>query len=232
MTISKTKKLIIFGIGDLAAIAHEYFTNDSEYEVAAFTVDREYFGKSEFCGLEVIPFDETNSRFPPDSHDMYVAIVYGNMNRTRAAKCDHAKAKGYKLARYISSSSFLSPSANIGEHCFVFEDNTIQPFVTIGNNCILWSGNHIGHHSTIGNNVFISSHVVISGHCDIGDNCFLGVNSTSSNGTIIGKETWASYGALMHGNIPPNSFVKTPFISDWIPLDEKSLSRALERSKK
>ena len=51
----------------------------------------------------------------------------------------------------------------IGENCFIFEDNTIQPFVKIGDDVVLWSGNHIGHHAEIGDHCFISSHVVISG---------------------------------------------------------------------
>ena len=36
------KKLVIFGIANFAEIAHYYFSNDSEYEVVAFTVDTAY----------------------------------------------------------------------------------------------------------------------------------------------------------------------------------------------
>ncbi len=35
-------KLVIFGSGDIAQLAHYYFTNDSLYDVVAFTVDSEY----------------------------------------------------------------------------------------------------------------------------------------------------------------------------------------------
>ena len=231
MTISKTKKLVLFGTGDLAQIAHEYFTSDSQYEVVAFTVDRAYINGNVFCGLPLVPFDEVQDKYPPQSHDMFCAIVYDNMNRTRAAKCEHAKTKGYKLASYISSHSFVSSSAELGEHCFIFEDNTIQPQVIIGDNCILWSGNHVGHNSTIGANTFISSHVVVSGWCDIGVNCFLGVNSTIANNTTIGKESWVMHGAIISGDIPPNSFVKTS-PSEVVPLNEPALFRALERKKK
>ena len=224
-----SKLLVIFGTGDLAQIGLEYFTHDSEYGVAAFTVDRAYMKEKEFCGLPVVPFDELNEKYPPDSHDVHVAIVYDNMNRTRAAKCEHAKAKGYKLASYISSKAFVSPSAKIGEHAFIFENNVIQPFVEIGDNCILWSGNHVGHHSIIANNVFVSSHVVISGHCSIGDNCFLGVNSTLANNTVVGKETWVMPRTYLTGTIPPNSFVKTEK-GAITPLNEKALEWALKRA--
>jgi acyl-[acyl carrier protein]--UDP-N-acetylglucosamine O-acyltransferase len=32
-------RLVIFGAGDIARLAHAYFTRDSEHEVVAFTVD-------------------------------------------------------------------------------------------------------------------------------------------------------------------------------------------------
>ena len=40
------KKLLIFGDRVYAEIVYEYFTFDSEYEVAAFVVDKEYIQKS------------------------------------------------------------------------------------------------------------------------------------------------------------------------------------------
>ena len=53
------KRLVIFGSQAFAQIAHYYFENDSEYTVAAFTVDRDYLKESTFQGLPVIPFEDT-----------------------------------------------------------------------------------------------------------------------------------------------------------------------------
>lgn len=228
---AKFKSLILFGTGDLAQIAREYFEGDSEYVVKAFTVDRAYVKEKEFCGLPVVPFDEINEKYPPDSHDIHICVLYDNLNRTRAAKCDHAKAKGYKLACYVSSFAFVSPNARMGEHVFVFENNTIQSFVEVGDNVILWAGNHVGHSTKIGDNVFVSSHCVISGHCRIGRNSFVGVNSTLANNTVIGQESWISHGAVLSGAVPPNSFVKS-IESEIVPINEKALMRALERARK
>lgn len=226
----KSKKLVIFGIEDYAHIVYEYFTHDSGYQVAGFTVNKEYIKDKELFGLPVVPFEEIENHFPPETHDMHVAVVYFNLNRDRHRICQEAKEKRYDLASYISSRCFAWPNVEIGEHCFIFEDNTIQPFVTIGDNCILWSGNHIGHETKIGDNVFISSHVVISGHCDIGDNTFLGVNSTLANNTNIGKESWVMHGAIVNGIVPPNSMIKT-VPSEVVPLNEQALARALLRAR-
>lgn len=248
MTISKTKRLIIFGLGDLAKIACEYFTNDSKYEVLAFAIDEGYIPESKnFCGLPVLPFNSLKINFP--SHDIkyeseninlnyqapeiFVAMVYNNMNRDRASVCERVKHRKYKLATYISSHAFVSPNASIGENCFIFENNVIQTGTTIEDNCILWSGNHIGHHSTIKKDCFISSHVVVSGHCTIESNCFIGVNSTMANNTTIGHDTWVSHGSIMSGNIPPHSMVKpVTGNTEVTPLNERALSRSLERNKR
>lgn len=226
---TKTKKLVIFGAEDYAHIVYEYFTHDSEYEVVAFTAHRDYIKDKELFGLPVVPFEELEELYPPTSHEVHVAVVYGNLNRLRANFCAQAKAKGYRLASYVSSRAFVWHNVKIGEHCFIFEDNTVQPFVTIGDNAIFWSGNHIGHHSTIGHNVFITSHVVVSGWCEVGDNSFLGVNATLSNNTTLGKECWVMPSAILNGVVPDNSMVKTA-TSEYQPLNEKALFRSLSRA--
>lgn len=224
-----TKKLIIFGVEDYAHIVYEYFTHDSDYEVVAFTVDKAYIKEPTLFGLPVVPFEDVEKLYPPESHAMHVAVVYGKLNRLRAAICEKAKGKGYALASYVSSRAFVWHNVQLGEHCFIFEDNTVQPFVQVGDNVIMWSGNHIGHHSRIGHNCFITSHVVVSGWCDVGDNCFLGVNATLANNTTIGKECWVMHGALMGGNVPANSMVKS-VQSEIAPLNEDALFRALSRA--
>jgi acetyltransferase-like isoleucine patch superfamily enzyme len=88
----------------------------------------------------------------------------------------------------------------IGENCFIFEDNTIQPFVTIGNNVVMWSGNHIGHHSVIKDNVFFTSHVVLSGHCTVEPYSWLGVNATIRDGLTIAEGSLVAMGACLTKN--------------------------------
>jgi sugar O-acyltransferase (sialic acid O-acetyltransferase NeuD family) len=226
--VKKDKKLIIFGLRDYAQIVFEYFTHDSSYEVTAFTVDADYIKENFFMGRPVIAFEEIEKSYPPSQYEIHVAVVYGELNRVRQKICEKAKAKGYKLASYISSHAFVWHNAEIGEHCFIFENNTIQPFSSIGNNNILWSGNHIGHHSKIGNNCFISSHVVISGFCDIGDNCFLGVNCTLGNHIKIGKDCWISPGTMMSKDISEHSLVPLKN-SESMPLNEAALFRHLRK---
>jgi sugar O-acyltransferase (sialic acid O-acetyltransferase NeuD family) len=201
--IKKKQKLVIIGDSAFAQIAYEYFTHDSTYEVAGFSVDKEYLKQTELFGLPVVPFDSIESHFPPDKYQLFVAITYVRLNRLRERFFLEAKHKGYSLASYVSSAAFVWRNVTMGENCFIFEDNTIQPFVKVGDNVIMWSGNHIGHHSKIGSHCFIASHVVISGFCEIGERCFLGVNATLVNNIKIGDDCLIGAGVTILKDTEP-----------------------------
>ena len=197
------KRLVIFGIGEAAQLAHYYFTTDSQYKVVAFTVDAVYLEQTTFCDLPVIAFEEILKQYGPEEHDLFVALGYSKLNAIRKEKYLMAKALGYRLPSFISSSATVLNAEKIGENCFVFEDNTIQPFVTIGNNVTLWSGNHIGHHSVIRDHCFIASHVVISGGVEVGEQCFIGVNATLRDHVKVGERCVIGAGALLLADAEP-----------------------------
>lgn len=191
------KSLVIFGSGDIAQLAHYYFSTDSSYKVVAFTVDSAYISESVFCGLPVVPFEEVAQKYNPAEYEIFVALSYSKLNAVRKEKYLAAKELGYRLASFVSSQATVLNEGRIGENCFIFEDNTIQPFVSIGNNVTLWSGNHIGHHSTIKDHCFIASHVVVSGGVEIGEQCFIGVNATLRDHIKIGDRCVIGAGALL-----------------------------------
>ncbi len=207
--MKKSKKLVIIGNSAFAEIAHEYFDADSNYEVIAFSVEREYLKSEELRCLPVVAFEELETNFDPATHEVFVAATYTQLNRLRTRLSKAAKEKGYRLASYVSSRAFVWRNVELGEHCFIFEDNTVQPFVKIGENVVLWSGNHIGHHSVIQNNCFISSHVVISGFCDIGENSFIGVNATLANNVSIAKDNWIGPNISIMKNTEVGALYKT-----------------------
>ena len=202
------RNLIIIGDSAFAEVAYEYFTHDSPYQVVAFAVERQFLSKDSLFGLPVVPMDELQERYASADHAFYAALVYTQMNRLRTRLYQQVKAMGYAPASYISSRAFVWHNVEIGEHAFIFEDNTLQPFVVLGDNVVLWSGNHIGHHSRIKDNCFIASHVVVSGFCSIGANCFVGVNATFGNNLSVGDDCLIGAGALIARDIPDDSLVK------------------------
>lgn len=200
----KSKKLIIFGTGDIAQIASYYFEIDSNYEVVAFTADKSFCNISSFENKPLVPFEDIQRLYSPEEFELFIALSYAQMNKLRSQKYYEAKNKGYRIASYISSKCTYLSQFLPGENAMIFEDNTIQPFVEIGNNVILWSGNHIGHHSIIKDHNFISSHVVISGHCIINSFCFLGVNATLAHKVSLAEGTLLGAGVVISKNTEEN----------------------------
>lgn len=195
-------KIVVFGVGQIAEIAHFYLTEDSPHEVVAFTVDKNYLDNNmSFNGLPVVAFEEIERIYPPEEYKMFIPISYTKVNKLRAEKYSQAKEKGYSFISYISSKATYY-NTPVGENCFIFENNVIQPFTEIGNNVILWSGNHIGHHTKIKDHCFLASHVVVSGSVTIEPYCFIGVNATIRDNVTIGAETVIGAGALILQDTP------------------------------
>lgn len=210
--MQKNKKLLIVGAGELAMIAYEYFTHDSEYEVLGFSVEKEFLTAESLYDKPIVAFEDVQERFSPENCDVFVAVPASQLNRLRTRLYLEAKAKGYTCATYISSRAFVWHNAKIGDNCFIFEHNTVQPFVEIGNNVILWSGNHIGHRSVIEDNCFLSSHVVVSGYCRIGSSTFIGVNATINDRINIARDCVIASGSLVnkHLRVPERIYYGAP----------------------
>ncbi|MFT5532243.1 MAG: sugar O-acyltransferase (sialic acid O-acetyltransferase NeuD family) [Candidatus Paceibacteria bacterium] len=193
-------KVIIFGIKDFAELAHYYLTNDSQHEVVAFSVNREYLPESLlFCGLPVIAFEDIDMLFKPGEFLFFAPLAPRGMNLPRENIYNQIKAKGYALISYVSSKA-TTFNNNIGDNCFILENNTLQPFTSIGNNVVMWSGNHIGHHGKIQDHAFFTSHVVLSGHCIVEPYSFFGVNATIRDGLTIAEGSFIAMAAAVTKN--------------------------------
>ena len=189
--------IIIFGIKDFSELAHYYLEHDSDHRVVAFCVNGDYLPEEKaFRGLPVVAFEEVQDIFPSNAYKFFAPMSPRNMNRDRADVYMEIKQKGYDCISYVSSKATLFEN-EIGENCFILENNTIQPFTKIGNNVVIWSGNHIGHHGVIHDHVTFTSHVVMSGHCEIGAYSFFGVNSTLRDGLRIAEGTFVAMAAAV-----------------------------------
>lgn len=201
-------RIVVFGVGQWAELAHFYFTHDSPHEVVGFAVDRDYLAQEQFHDLPVVAWDAVEDSFRPSEVSMFLPISFKRMSHARADKLLEAKEKGYAIVSYVSSKATTFPDFSCGENCFILEDNTIQPYVTIGRNVVMWSGNHIGHHTVIEDHVMVTSQVVISGACRIGEHSFFGVNATVRDETVIGRETIVGAGTAIMADTEPFSVYK------------------------
>ncbi len=220
-----SKRLVLIGAGEFAQIACEYFEHDSDYDVVAFSVERDFIAQPSLAGRPIVPYEDLETLYPPSDHDVFVAIPASQLNRLRTRFYQDAKRRGYRFATYVSSRSFVWHNAELGENSFIFENNVIQPFVRIGNNCILWSGNHVGHRTVVHDHTFVASHAVISGYCDIGESSFIGVNATFNDHVKVARDNVIGAGALVTRDTEPGRiYVGSP--AHAIP-DKSSLDVSL-----
>lgn len=197
-------KVIIFGVQDFAQLAKFYLQHDSEHEVVAFSVNEQYLPEEKtFEGLPVVAFENVETVYPPAEFKFFAPMSPSRMNRLRESVYQQIKEKEYELISYVSSKATVFPGTQIGDNCFILEDNTIQPFTSIGNNVVLWSGNHIGHHSVIKDHVSFTSHVVLSGHCTVEPFAFFGVNATVRDGIRIAEGSFIAMAAAVVLNTEP-----------------------------
>jgi sugar O-acyltransferase (sialic acid O-acetyltransferase NeuD family) len=190
------RKLVIFGVRNFAEIAHYYFTHDSPYAVAAFTVDGAFLKEPAFRGLPVVPFEEVADHYPPEEYELFVAVGVGRVNRARAEKVAEAEAKGYRLASFLSSRADVAAGLVLRPNTMIMERAGIQPFVEVGKDSVVWSTTRVGFHTRIGDHCWVVSSI-FGESVTVGDYSFVGLNATVAPGVTIGKANVIGAGALI-----------------------------------
>lgn len=201
----KQRKLIIYGNGKIAEVLADYFRRDSDYEIVAFTCEARFISKSKHDGLPHIPFDEVVNCFPPDCHEMHIAVGYHQLNRLRERLFLEARGMGYQLASYISSRSWPGKLLTCGENCFVADGVSVEPGANIGDNVALWSNVVIGHHATIHDHCWLAAGTVVGGGAMIEERCFSALNVTIGNEVIVGADSFLGARSLVTKCLPARS---------------------------
>jgi sugar O-acyltransferase (sialic acid O-acetyltransferase NeuD family) len=200
------KKLLIFGAGETATIAAEFFKYDSSEEIAGFIVDDAYWEiDKNFYGLPLYPLSVILDSYSPNQYKIFVAVSYGQLNRERLRIFNIFKNEGYEFASYVSTRATVWRTASIGKNCMIFEGNNIQHNAVIEDNVILWSGNHIGHGSKIHHSAYLSSHVCVAGFADIGERSFIGINTSIIDYAKVAEDCFVGANTLINKNTDPNS---------------------------
>jgi sugar O-acyltransferase (sialic acid O-acetyltransferase NeuD family) len=196
-------KVIIFGNGAFATLAWYCITHDSTDRVVGFTADAAYLKENTLQGLPVVDFANCEEHFPPGDHTMLVHLGPIGMNSLRMSRVESARAKGYKLTRYISSRAVIWPDLQIRENCVIYEGAVVQPFTSIGENVIIRSGVQISHNVLVGDHCFLAIGACLGGGARIGRRCFIGLNATILNGVSVADECLIAAGAVVTTDTEP-----------------------------
>jgi UDP-3-O-[3-hydroxymyristoyl] glucosamine N-acyltransferase len=78
--------------------------------------------------------------------------------------------------------SFIHPSAQLGENCYIGAFVYIGAHAIIGDNCAIYAGTHIGDYSRIGHDTTLFSGVQIYDNMVVGNRCII------HSGSVIGSD--------------------------------------------
>ena len=201
--MKKTKKLIIFGNSNYSEMVSDYFEKYSEYEVIAFTVNKNYKQDDIFYGKENIEFENIETRYTPTKYEMFIAIGSSDLNKAREKIFNEATKKGYELATFVHPDAYISDKVTYGKNCIFMECSRILTRTTIGNNVIIWPSGFISHNNIIKDNCYIVGST--NGFCEIGENCFLGAGAMIANNIKIAKHNFITMSAAVRKDTEEDS---------------------------
>jgi sugar O-acyltransferase (sialic acid O-acetyltransferase NeuD family) len=199
-------QIVIFGAGKVADVLGRHITAAGTHDVAAFTVDRQYAPEgSRFHGKPVVAFEEIERLYPPDKYGMLIAVGYHELNAVRQSKYEAAKAKGYRLASYVSARAGVGDWLQMGENCIILDNATIEPGVVLGNNVVVWSNVLVGHHTTIEDHSWIAGQAVFGGSARLGAGSFVGLGAIVGHEVELGDHSFIGAGAVVTKCAGPKS---------------------------
>lgn len=197
-----SKPLLIFGLGELPEQALYYFSQHDGRTVVAFTVDAAYATVSQNSGLPVLAFDEAQRRFPPATHDLFVAVGYSNFNQGRKRVVERALALGYTLPCFVHESAAVARNVPMGVNCMVREQAVVAPYARLGDGVIVSMQAGVSHHVRVDSHVWLAPCSVVCGSAHIGERCFIGANATVRDKVSVGAGCIVGAGALILSDCP------------------------------
>jgi sugar O-acyltransferase (sialic acid O-acetyltransferase NeuD family) len=192
--------LVIYGIGKMAELIwREIIQTSSLVQCGGFTADSRFIDRDKFMGLQVTPFEEIETKYPPTVNHMITAVGYDDMY-AREAMFDKARDKGYRMPGYWSSNVIIFKRRLAGENNIIFGNVYVSPDVVMGHNNVIRPMTYVGHDVRIGYHNFIGPGVTLLGNCTIGDRCFIGGGATISNDVYIADDTVIGAGSVIIRN--------------------------------
>lgn len=196
-----SKPLIIVGVGLLAEQVHFYLDTLGGRTVEAFVVDPQYLQEPTFLERPVLPKEEALRRFPPSTHDAFVAIGF-LATKARQRWFDALRALGYELASYVHPSACVAANVSVGPNTLIQEQVMVSPFAQLGPNLVLCPQVGINHHTRVGAHCFFAPAAVVAGQATLGERCFIGTNATIRDRIRVGDDCVIGAGAVIMRDCP------------------------------
>jgi sugar O-acyltransferase (sialic acid O-acetyltransferase NeuD family) len=190
-------KLLVCGTRTLAEEVADLASTIPGVVVAGFVENLDHARcQTPLRGLPVIWHEEL-PRFAGD-HLAIVALA----TTKRSIFTDQVAAAGVRFATLIHPTAHVSPTATLGEGCFVGAGAVIAAYTSLGAHVFVNRGVLIGHHTTLGHHVSLMPGANVAGLVTIGAHTFVGMGAIVLDRISIGEHCVVGSGALVTKDAP------------------------------
>jgi sugar O-acyltransferase (sialic acid O-acetyltransferase NeuD family) len=146
-----------------------------------------------------VAFESVETRYSP--HDYWMITLDGSLPKT-SLLAEQAKAKGYRLASYVSPKAVISQDMVLGENTVIYELAYVGYGVKLGSSVLVRQHVYLGHEGIIGNNVTLNPSSRLGGYCVVDDHAFIGIGATIIDKRIIGAHSVVGAGSVVVKDVP------------------------------
>lgn len=126
----------------------------------------------------------------------HIALAFG-ANTEREALSVALSAKGFSLPIIVHPDATVSPTARLGDGCFVAAQAVVQSDACLGPVCIVNTGAIVEHDAEVGAAVHLSPRVCLAGAVRIGSRSWIGAGAVVRDRITIGPDTVVGAGSVV-----------------------------------
>jgi sugar O-acyltransferase (sialic acid O-acetyltransferase NeuD family) len=197
------KKAGIIGFGDLGRQIYNFLIQAGIYREEDFV----FFDDPAYSQdrKDAFPFSEYKNR-EAGTLSFYVGLGYKHLP-LRLSLVRELLAAGHQVPAFVHATSFVNPSARVGDGTYIYPMCNVDQQVSIGEGSILNNSVVVSHDCRVGAGSFLAPAVVLSGNVTTGSNCFLGTGTKVSNGVLLGNGVFTAAGSVIIRNYGDGIFV-------------------------
>ncbi len=189
---SATRRILILGAGTFAQAMADSISEIEETEVVGFVDIRGYRERdARIAGLPVLQVNDLGAM--TGTHE----LIFGIGTTRRAGYLKQLEAYAFRFATLVHPTTYVAPTASVGEGTFVAEGVIVAPYSRIASHVTINRGATIGHHVRVGSFTMIGPGANIAGNMEIGAGVYVGIGATIIDHIAVGDDAVVGAGAVV-----------------------------------
>jgi sugar O-acyltransferase (sialic acid O-acetyltransferase NeuD family) len=199
--VSDPVKLAMIGFGELGRQILALISAEEQPDQVYYFDDLEFAQDNE----QALPFSAySDDRFR--MFDFYVCLGYKHLS-DKAHIINRLLVLHRHLPAYVAPSTYVSPSASVGQGTILYPMCNVDKGVRIGDGVIINNSVTISHDSVVENCCYLSPGVTIAGFVNIGEQTFIGSGAIVGNNVTIGNNAIIGIGTVVTRDVPSGASV-------------------------